>query len=46
MQHQKKAAVNVVEEDSDCDPSAHEEVPDDVKAGISIKNITKIYSQV
>ena len=28
------------------DPSAHEEEPTDLKAGISIKSLTKIYNQV
>ena len=28
------------------DPSAHEEEPPDLEAGISIRNLTKIYNQV
>ena len=28
------------------DPQAHEQEPRDLKKGISIKNLTKIYSQV
>ena len=41
-----KVNMYVGEEEKRSDPSAHEEVSEDLEVGISIRNITKIYSQV
>ena len=40
-----KQAMDAGEKEDRFDPSAHEMVPDDLEAGISMKNITKIYDQ-
>lgn len=41
-----KVNVYVGDKEKRFDPSAHEEVSEDLEVGISIKNITKIYNQV
>lgn len=41
-----KVYTEVGEEEKGFDPSAHEKVSENLKVGISIRNITKIYNQV